>query len=163
MLPLYSSQHIESVHEKKKPFECSICNLSCSREEHVKNHSESVHEGKKFFTAKMSLKNIENRNLPALIAKQFFTAKMSLKNIENRNIYFSNVPIVNLQLIWLQLWSHILKPVCHKLWQELCHKMCQELCHKMRQNLCHKMGLSLIPKVTEMGKRNILNFPRQKK
>ena len=38
-----------TVHEKKKPFTCFICNYQCSQRGNMTNHIASVHEGKKPF------------------------------------------------------------------------------------------------------------------
>ena len=37
-------QHIEVVHDKKKPFKCEICDYSCYQKSKMKKHVESVHE-----------------------------------------------------------------------------------------------------------------------
>ena len=41
--------HIASVHEGKKPFNCELCNYSCSENSRMKKHIASAHEGKKPF------------------------------------------------------------------------------------------------------------------
>ena len=38
--------HIESVHERKKPYECDICGKVLDEEQNFKSHIESVHERK---------------------------------------------------------------------------------------------------------------------
>jgi len=40
-------QHIDSIHDGKKPHKCSICDQSFSQKGHLKEHTDSVHEGKK--------------------------------------------------------------------------------------------------------------------
>ena len=42
--------HIDSVHERKKPFKCNICDASFAVKGNLKKHLASVHEGKKPFT-----------------------------------------------------------------------------------------------------------------
>ena len=39
--------HIVSVHEKKNPFTCLICDQKLSAKIHIARHNSSVHEGKK--------------------------------------------------------------------------------------------------------------------
>ena len=39
--------HVASVHEAKKPFNCEICTYKCSQNNDLKKHVESVHEKKK--------------------------------------------------------------------------------------------------------------------
>ena len=41
------TKHVSSVHEGKKPFNCDICDFSCSQKSNMKIHIESVHEGEK--------------------------------------------------------------------------------------------------------------------
>ena len=40
------NRHIESVHNGKKPYKCSICTSSFSQKGGLNTHIESVHEGK---------------------------------------------------------------------------------------------------------------------
>ena len=40
-------RHIDAIHEGKKPHECSICDYSCATKAHLKHHIDAVHEGKK--------------------------------------------------------------------------------------------------------------------
>ena len=40
----YLNQHIKSVHEEKKPHNCSICDYSFSQRGFLKQHIKSVHE-----------------------------------------------------------------------------------------------------------------------
>ena len=47
--------HIDAVHEGKKPHKCSICDKSCVRKDQLKRHLDSVHEGKKCTTKKDNL------------------------------------------------------------------------------------------------------------
>ena len=42
-------QHISYVHEEIRPFQCDICDYSCSQKRELKIHIESVHERKKPF------------------------------------------------------------------------------------------------------------------
>ena len=35
---------VDSVHEGKKPFQCSTCDASFARKSHLKGHIASVHE-----------------------------------------------------------------------------------------------------------------------
>ena len=42
-------RHTDSVHEGKKPFKCDICDYSCSAKGTLTTHVSSVHEGKKSF------------------------------------------------------------------------------------------------------------------
>ena len=37
-------QHTESVHEKKFPFQCDICDTTFLQEYILKQHKESIHE-----------------------------------------------------------------------------------------------------------------------
>ena len=46
------NDHIESVHEGKKPFKCNECDAAFSVKRSLKMHIESVHEGKKPFACK---------------------------------------------------------------------------------------------------------------
>ena len=39
--------HIEAVHEGKRPHNCSICDYSTAHKADLKRHIEAVHEGKK--------------------------------------------------------------------------------------------------------------------
>ena len=41
--------HIQSVHERKKPFKCNFCDTSFSQKGHMNYHIKFVHEGKKPF------------------------------------------------------------------------------------------------------------------
>ena len=38
-------KHIESVHDKKKPIQCEICDQSFPRKCEMKKHVELVHDG----------------------------------------------------------------------------------------------------------------------
>ncbi len=38
------SQHIESVHEKIKPFKCKVCENSFTRNSGLRSHIKNVHE-----------------------------------------------------------------------------------------------------------------------
>ena len=40
------NRHVQGVHEGKKPFECSICNIKFARRDYLKKHV-SVHDTKK--------------------------------------------------------------------------------------------------------------------
>ena len=42
-------KHIESVHERKKPLKCDICDYSFSQKQDTNKHVASVYEGKKPF------------------------------------------------------------------------------------------------------------------
>ena len=53
------TQHVSSVHEKKKPFKCDIYNYSCFLKHDIKKHLESVHEEKKSF--KCDIQNEKKR------------------------------------------------------------------------------------------------------
>ena len=57
--------HIATVHEKKKPYECDICNACFARKYHLKSHVESIHHERKK-SRKCSLCNFncaDNRTL----------------------------------------------------------------------------------------------------
>ena len=41
------NRHIESVHERKKPFKCNHCGKAFSRKANLNGHIEKVHEEKK--------------------------------------------------------------------------------------------------------------------
>ena len=41
------TKHVVSVHEKKKPFKCEICDKGFSQKHKMKIHVASVHEEKK--------------------------------------------------------------------------------------------------------------------
>ena len=43
-------QHVEIVHEKKKPFACQDCDMKFTSMESLEQHVETVHEKKKTFT-----------------------------------------------------------------------------------------------------------------
>ena len=47
-------KNVSSVHERKKPFKCSLCDSSFSSKQHMNRHITSVHEGKKQLTFKCS-------------------------------------------------------------------------------------------------------------
>ena len=42
-------KHVQSVHEKKKPFKCDICDYSCSNKNVLKKHVTAVHDEKQPF------------------------------------------------------------------------------------------------------------------
>ena len=39
--------HIASVHERKKPYQCTNCNQSYAKKDNLKVHVAAIHEGKK--------------------------------------------------------------------------------------------------------------------
>ena len=41
------TSYILSVHEKKKPFKCSICDYKSTYDESLSKHITTIHEGKK--------------------------------------------------------------------------------------------------------------------
>ena len=43
------AKHVSTIHEKKKPFKCELCNKDFTQLAHMKGHVSSVHEGKKPF------------------------------------------------------------------------------------------------------------------
>ena len=43
------NRHVASVHERKKPFKCEICDFSASQKSVKDLHVAAVHEGKKPF------------------------------------------------------------------------------------------------------------------
>ena len=43
------TKHLSTVHEGKKPFECSICDYKCSQKGPLNLHFSTIHEGKKPF------------------------------------------------------------------------------------------------------------------
>ena len=43
------NQYIASVHEKKKPFKCNLCDSSFAQNDNLKVHIASVHEKEKYF------------------------------------------------------------------------------------------------------------------
>ena len=47
--PFGLKNHISLVHEGKKPFKCSICNVRFAQNQGLKKHIAAVHEGKKPF------------------------------------------------------------------------------------------------------------------
>ena len=62
--------HIESVHEKKKPFKCDICDYSFSQKSDLKKHHESVHEGKRPFKCEICEKTFNRKtNMATHVAK----------------------------------------------------------------------------------------------
>ena len=42
-------QHIDAVHEKKKPFKCNLCDTTFALRHHLENHILAIHEIKKPF------------------------------------------------------------------------------------------------------------------
>ena len=42
-------KHVQTVHEKNKPFKCSKCDIRFNKQCQLKEHFESVHEGKKHY------------------------------------------------------------------------------------------------------------------
>ena len=54
--------HLKSVHEKKKPLKCSICNTSFSSKQNLKKHISEKHEGKKeYYECNICLKTYGER------------------------------------------------------------------------------------------------------
>ena len=43
------NSHMESVHEKKKPYKCEICDANFTEKQGMVSHTQSVHEGIKPF------------------------------------------------------------------------------------------------------------------
>ena len=43
------NKHVVSVHERKKPFKCEICDYSCAQKRSLNIHVAAVHEGNKPF------------------------------------------------------------------------------------------------------------------
>ena len=41
------NNHIDVIHEEKKPYQCLICDYCCTTKGNLKNHIDAVHEGKK--------------------------------------------------------------------------------------------------------------------
>ena len=39
------NSHMESVHEKKKPYKCDICDANFTEKQGMVSHIQSVHEG----------------------------------------------------------------------------------------------------------------------
>jgi uncharacterized Zn-finger protein len=57
LLPFHKKMdgtHMVSVHEEKKPFECTICDASFAYKHHMNRHIVSVHEEKKPFECNIS-------------------------------------------------------------------------------------------------------------
>ena len=59
------TQHVSSVHKKKKPFQCDICNYSCFLNHDIKKHFESVHEEKKSFKCDVQNEKTHIQNNPS--------------------------------------------------------------------------------------------------
>ena len=59
------TQHVSSVHKKKKPFQCDICNYSCFLNHDIKKHYESVHEEKKSFKCDVQNEKTHIQNNPS--------------------------------------------------------------------------------------------------
>ena len=61
---------VKSVHEKKKPFKCDICNFSCYQKRDLKKHIESAHENKKLFRCDICDKTFNQKtNMTAHISR----------------------------------------------------------------------------------------------
>ena len=58
-------KHIESVHEGKKPFTCTICNSSYTRKLSLRQHIATVHEG--------------NKPYACTLCKSSYTRKLTLR------------------------------------------------------------------------------------
>ena len=55
------TNHVSSVHEKKKPFKCGFCEYSCSLISNMYTHDASVHEKKKPFHCSICDKSFFNK------------------------------------------------------------------------------------------------------
>ena len=53
-------QHIQSVHEGKKPYKCSLCDYTSAQKGNLQRHIQSIHESKKLHTAKKENKSTLN-------------------------------------------------------------------------------------------------------
>ena len=53
--------HVESVHEKKKPFECEICDYSCSKKSNMTRHVVSIHEKQELLKCEIIQKLEKNK------------------------------------------------------------------------------------------------------
>ena len=40
-------KYIDAIHKEKKPYKCSICNYSCTTKGSLKIHIDAIYEGKK--------------------------------------------------------------------------------------------------------------------
>ena len=47
------NKHIASVHENKKPYQCSICDKRFNRKQNMNTHIALVHKGKKILNRSM--------------------------------------------------------------------------------------------------------------
>ena len=46
---LNSHVHVATVHERKKPFKCDLCNAEFTSKQRMKGHIATIHEGEKQF------------------------------------------------------------------------------------------------------------------
>ena len=76
--------HISSVHERKKPFSCKICDQSFSEKGSMSKQVASVHEGKKPFKCRMethfSAVHEEIKSFVCKMCDKSFSEKGTLKN-----------------------------------------------------------------------------------
>ena len=54
-------KNLQSVHENKKPFNCTLCDLSFSIRGNLERHATSVHEGQKPFECSICYSRIYTR------------------------------------------------------------------------------------------------------
>ena len=74
--------HISTVHEKKKPFLCTLCGNSYPSDHYLKSHIKSVHEGERRFKcpqcdAKFSQKSGVRTHIECVHEGLYFTSSFS--------------------------------------------------------------------------------------
>ena len=101
-------QHISTVHKKKKPYQCSLCNAEFGLEYNLSNHMKSVHKR---------------------IKKHFFTVcgtNFSTKFVLNQHIKLKH----SKEDVYIDLWSHQLNDTANLANQADLSDDCQQYCLK---------------------------------
>ena len=61
--PASLRRHIQTVHEKKKPFVCDICNANFGEKGNLKTHIRTVHEGARPFGCHLCDKSYKSKQI----------------------------------------------------------------------------------------------------
>ena len=79
------NKHVASVHERKKPFKCEICDYSCAQKRSLNIHVAAVHEGNKPFKCDQCSYSSVNKSQSC--TKQFMNGRshMQMANVWERN------------------------------------------------------------------------------